>query len=59
MFVYQSGFASPCVPCNRETFEAVTNNPTLKASITAARACLAKGDPKGYDGIKRGLPAFC
>ena len=59
MFVYQSGFASPCVPCNRETFEAIVNNPNLKASIEAARACLAKGDTKGYDSIKRGLPAFC
>ncbi len=47
------------MPCNRETFEAVTGNPTLKASIEAARACLAKGDTKGYDGIKRALPAFC
>ena len=47
------------MPCNRETFEAVTGNPTLKASIMAARACLAKGDTKGYDGIKRALPAFC
>ena len=47
------------MPCNRETFEAVTGNPTLKTSITAARACLAKGDTKGYDAIKRALPAFC
>ena len=47
------------MPCNRETFEAVTGNPTLKTSIEAARACLAKGDTKGYDSIKRALPAFC
>ena len=47
------------MPCNEETFEAVSNNPTLKASITAARACLAKGDTQGYDTIKRSLPAFC
>ena len=47
------------MPCNEETFRAVTGNPTLKASIEAARACLAKGDTKGYDAIKRRLPAFC
>ena len=47
------------MPCNEETFNAIIHSSDVKEKVAAARACLAKGDTKGYDLIKRSLPAFC
>jgi hypothetical protein len=59
MLVYQSGFGSPCRPCNRETFEQIAKSDDVKGRVATAREFLAKGDTKGYDAAKRGLPAVC
>ena len=59
MLVYQSGFGSPCRPCNRETFEAIAKSDDVKTKTADAREALAKGDKKTYAAIKQTLPGFC
>ena len=59
MLVYQSGFGSPCRPCNRETFEQIAKSADVKGRVATAREFLAKGDHQGYDRTKRDLPGIC
>ena len=47
------------MPCTREAWREVTEAESTVGTIDRARECLARGDRKGYDKLKRSLPLVC
>ena len=47
------------MPCTREAWREVTEAESTVGTIDRARECLARGDRKEYDRLKRSLPMVC
>ena len=56
MFVFQRNFSLPTEPVTLEQFRALITAPETYRKVKEAREALARGDMKGYDRKKKGLP---
>ena len=56
MFVFQRNFSLPTEPVTLEQFRALITAPETYRKVKEAREALARGDLKGYDRKKKGLP---